>query len=74
MKSLLDPIVNRGLMVQDQKSYLSLAIPLGVYQPKGAALQKFCETLQKLGRTNEMQFTIPESAYCPAAQPASLDV
>ncbi len=74
VESLLDPIVNRGLIVHDQKSYLSLAIPLGVYQPKGVALQKFFETLEKLGQANEMQFTIPESAYCSAAQPASLDV
>ncbi|MCI0413063.1 RiPP maturation radical SAM C-methyltransferase [bacterium] len=48
VQALLEPIVNRGLMIQDGKSYLSLAIPLGVYQPKGAALQKFCEVLQEL--------------------------
>ena len=27
VESLLEPLVNRGLMVQDQKSYLSLAFP-----------------------------------------------
>jgi ribosomal peptide maturation radical SAM protein 1 len=72
VQALLEPIVNRGLMIQDQNSYLSLAIPLGLYQPKGAALQRFCELLQKLGQTEEMHFTIPQTAWAEA--PASLDV
>ena len=74
IQSVLEPIVNRGLMLHDQKSYLSLAIPLGVYQPKGDALQKFCEILEKLGKTEDMQFTIPQTAFCPSQEPASVDV
>ncbi len=71
---LLEPVINRGLLVQDQKSYLSLAVPLGEYQPKGAALQKFCTLLERLGQTEDMQFTIPQTAFCPAEEPASVDV
>ena len=71
---LLEPVINRGLLVQDQKSYLSLAVPLGEYQPKGAALQKFCTLLERLEQTEDMQFTIPQTAFCPAEEPASVDV
>jgi len=74
VQTLLEPILKRGLMVQDQKSYLSLAVPLGVYQPKGAALQKFCDILQTLDQSENMQFTIPQEAFCPVKEPASLDV
>ncbi len=76
IEGLLEPMVNRGLMVRDQKSYLSLAIPLGVYQPKGAALKSFCLALEKMGQAGEGEFrlTIPETAFCPAEEPASLDV
>jgi ribosomal peptide maturation radical SAM protein 1 len=74
IQSLLEPIVNRGLMLHDHKSYLSLAIPLGVYQPKGDALQKFCEILEKFGKTEDMQFTIPQTAFCPSQEPAPVDV
>jgi ribosomal peptide maturation radical SAM protein 1 len=74
IQALLDPIIKRRLMIQDLKSYLSLAIPLGVYQPKGAALQKFCEMLQQLQQTNDLQFTIPPDAFCVVKEPASVDV
>jgi ribosomal peptide maturation radical SAM protein 1 len=74
IQAILDPLIARGLMVHDQKSYLSLAIPLGIYQPKGPALQKFCNVLEKLGQTENMQFTIPQTAFCMAEGPSSLDV
>ncbi len=74
VQALLDPIISRRLMIQDHKSYLSLAIPLGVYQPKGAALQKFCEMLQQLQQPNDLQFTIPQDAFCTVKEPASVDV
>ncbi|HSE41379.1 MAG TPA: RiPP maturation radical SAM C-methyltransferase, partial [Acidobacteriota bacterium] len=74
IQALLDPIINRRLMIQEQKSYLSLAIPIGVYQPKGAALEKFCETLQRFQPTNDLQFSIPQDAFCPVKEPASADV
>lgn len=76
VQPLLEPLVKSGLMVQDQKSYLSLAIPLGVYQPKGAALESFCLALEKMGRAGdgEFTFTIPKTAFCTVKEPASLDV
>lgn len=76
IEALLEPLVNRGLMVQDQKSYLSLAIPLGVYQPKGAALKNFCVALESMGQAGEadITLTIPEAAFYAAEAPASGDV
>jgi hypothetical protein len=74
VQSVLDLIIDRKLMIQDHKSYLSLAIPLGVYQPKGAALQKFFEMLQQLQQTPELQFTIPQDAFCAVKEPATFDV
>ena len=63
-------------MIHDQKSYLSLAIPLGVYQPKGTALKNFCAALEKMGQVGESEFTltIPEPAFCAADKHASRDV
>ncbi|MCI0442203.1 hypothetical protein L0152_03170 [bacterium] len=66
IQALLEPLVKRGLMIRDQKSYLSLAIPLGVYQLKGAALRSFCLALEEMGWAGERGFTlpIPEAAFC----------
>ena len=76
VESLLEPLVNRGLMVQDQKSYLSLAIPLGTYQPKGLALKNFCIALERMGQPGETEITltIPEAAFSTAETPAPRDV
>jgi hypothetical protein len=71
---LLDPIIQRKLMIQNQKSYLSLAIPLGVYQPKGSALEKFCAMLQQLQQTSDLQFSLPPDAFFAVKEPVSIDV
>jgi hypothetical protein len=63
-------------MIQDQKSYLSLAIPLGIYQPTGLALQNFCLALERMGQAGEKEITlrIPEAAFSAAEPPVSRDV
>jgi ribosomal peptide maturation radical SAM protein 1 len=40
LDALLEPLLDRGLMVREGMSYLSLAIPLGEYSPGVAARQK----------------------------------
>ncbi len=40
LEVLLDPLLKRGLMVQEGTSYLSLAIPVGEYSPGAAARRK----------------------------------
>lgn len=37
----LEPLLQRGLMISEGNSYLSLAIPLGEYSPRPEALQRF---------------------------------
>ena len=61
VEPLLEPLMKQGLMVQDGKSYLSLAVPLGVYQPKGAALRKFCDALLEMNARGECEFAAPVS-------------
>jgi hypothetical protein len=73
--ALLDPLVKSGLMIRDQKSYLSLAIPLGVYQPRGAALRKFFEVLDKMGLNGsdgDLTVSIPDDSFSAMSQLNSL--
>jgi len=46
---LLQPIVERGLMIREGRSYLSLAIPLGDYSPRKPVLERFHEVVKALG-------------------------
>jgi ribosomal peptide maturation radical SAM protein 1 len=74
IQSILNPMLDRKLMIHDHKSYLSLAIPLGLYQPQGSVLEKFCAMLQQFQQTTDRQFIIPQDAFCTVKEPASIDV
>lgn len=41
IEALLEPVIDRGLMIRDQHSYLSLAVPLGVYAPAEEVWEQF---------------------------------
>lgn len=41
IEELLELLVNSGLMIREDQSYLSLAIPLGDYSPSNKVLEKF---------------------------------
>jgi ribosomal peptide maturation radical SAM protein 1 len=41
IEELLQPLINSGLMIREDQSYLSLAIPLGDYSPSQKVLEKF---------------------------------
>jgi ribosomal peptide maturation radical SAM protein 1 len=45
----LAPLLERGLMVRDGNSFLSLAIPLGEYSPSEVVLDRFDELVEKIG-------------------------
>ena len=47
----LAPLVDRGLMVRDGNSFLSLAIPLGEYSPSEAILERFYRLVDTIGTT-----------------------
>jgi ribosomal peptide maturation radical SAM protein 1 len=49
LESVLQPFLDLGLMVRENSSYLSLAIPLGVYRPKARVLQRFAALITRLG-------------------------
>jgi ribosomal peptide maturation radical SAM protein 1 len=49
IEKILDNFVNDGLMVKDDNSYLSLAIPLGNYSPGAKILKKFQSIIEELG-------------------------
>lgn len=46
---LIAPLVTAGLLMRENHSYLSLAIPVGVYQPSVQVKQRFLNVLRRLG-------------------------
>ena len=48
---LLAPLVERGLLVRDGNTFLSLAIPLGDYSPSEAVLDRFHQLVDTMGTT-----------------------
>ena len=49
IEELLQPLIARGLMIREDNSYLSLAVPLGEYAPSKAALERFNKLIKPLG-------------------------
>ena len=45
IEELLEEIIDRGLMIRDHHSYLSLAVPLGNYAPSPAVWEQFQDAL-----------------------------
>jgi hypothetical protein len=58
--TLLQPLIDRRLMIQDGNLLLSLAVPLGNYVPKPGVLAKFRGVLRALGteRDGETQIDL----------------
>jgi ribosomal peptide maturation radical SAM protein 1 len=59
VEDLLHPLLESGLMLRDEDSYLSLAIPLGDYSPKHAVLKRFQEVVKSLGQVSAGSVIIP---------------
>jgi ribosomal peptide maturation radical SAM protein 1 len=49
IEELLQPLLERGLMIREDSSYLSLAVPLGEYAPSKSGLERFNELIKPLG-------------------------
>jgi ribosomal peptide maturation radical SAM protein 1 len=56
---LLTPLVERGLMIRDGDSYLSLAIPLGDYSPSEAIQARFYEVVEQMGMSSGELVVLP---------------
>ena len=69
---LLRPLVDTGLMLQDGDSYLSLAVPLGVYAPTRAQLKRFHAIVKALGRLENGQAILPAPVAERSSSPSSL--
>lgn len=50
LDELLQPLLERGLMLRDGDAYLSLAIPLGEYSPEKVVLKQFQEIVRTMGK------------------------
>jgi ribosomal peptide maturation radical SAM protein 1 len=48
IEALLEPLLNAGLMIQENNSYLSLAIRAGIHSPSGILSNEFSETIKEL--------------------------
>jgi hypothetical protein len=48
VEAILDPLVERGLLLKQRSVYLSLAVPLGVYAPQAVILENLCDGLADL--------------------------
>jgi ribosomal peptide maturation radical SAM protein 1 len=53
VEGLLLPLVDRGLLVRDGNTFLSLAIPLGDYSPSEAVLDRFHRLVETIGATTD---------------------
>lgn len=61
--TLLQPLLEHGLMIREGNSYLGLAIPLGDYTPKEEALEKLHESIRRVGVSSGSRYTIALDAY-----------
>ena len=68
LNSLIDPLLQRRLLLRDHHSFLSLAVPLGIYTPGPAILQKFYAAVRRLGTVSgeRIEINLPEMAYSMA--------
>lgn len=60
-EKLLQPFLDRGLMVRERESYLSIAIPLGDYSPAAAIVEKFRALIKDLGTSSDEGIVISRS-------------
>ncbi|HEX6291753.1 MAG TPA: RiPP maturation radical SAM C-methyltransferase [Herpetosiphonaceae bacterium] len=59
VEELFQPLLEQGLMLREDHSYLSLAIPLGDYSPKKQVLERFQQVLQTFGQSSGDHIVIP---------------
>lgn len=57
---LLDTLVESGLMLRENESYLSLAVPLGDYKPAKSTREHFINTVRAVGAAKEDHWVVPE--------------
>lgn len=50
VEAVLQPLLDRGVMVRDRTSYLSLAVPMGEYAPPATSLARFHALMGQRGR------------------------
>jgi ribosomal peptide maturation radical SAM protein 1 len=66
VEEILQPLLGRGLMIREGRSYLALAVPLGRYSPRRAVLEQLQETIQKLGTSSGRETVIPLGEPAPS--------
>lgn len=59
VERILEPLLQNGLMVRENNSYLSLAVPIGVYQPNASVAQKLLGVVQQYGRMDHGRMVLP---------------
>lgn len=59
IEARLEPILKLQLMLKENNSYLSLAIPLGNYSPNKAVIDRFYVMASQLGYSTENEIVIP---------------
>ncbi len=68
VEALLEPMLKRRLMVRENNSYLSLAIPLGRYSPSTSVIKRFYEVACSLGESSENEVIDHTSCGNPIAR------
>jgi ribosomal peptide maturation radical SAM protein 1 len=53
IQAVIDPLVETGLMLREDQTYLALAISLGEYRPGTAIRQQFTRVARQIGRARE---------------------
>ena len=70
VEEVLSPLVDRGLMVRDGNSFLSLAIPLGEYSPSEKILERFDRLVDTVGTTTNGITVLHDRKPAPHDVPA----
>jgi ribosomal peptide maturation radical SAM protein 1 len=64
IEDLLQPLIKSGLLIKEDSSYLSLAIPLGDYSPKNSELEQFQKIVRAIGNLSGERVAIPRQSLC----------
>lgn len=78
IESVLAPLVDEGLMLCEDQTYLALAVPLGEYRPNKAIREGFTRLVQETGKPLGSQWVIGDVAgqgcVFPVAPTAGADL
>jgi ribosomal peptide maturation radical SAM protein 1 len=69
IEARLEPLVEGGLLIREGARHLALAVPLGDYAPRAAAVERFRDTVERLGTRTPAGWVVPLDGSMPRDGP-----